>query len=316
MTASAEKTPEVLFVDDEKRVLKSMGALFREGFQVHLAHNGQEALEIVDSHEIDVVVSDQRMPEMTGIEVLRSVKERSPATMRILLTGYSDLDAIIQSINEGEVYRFINKPWANEELRSTVGDAALVAQRSRGISDKEESLGETGSDPGVLVIDEDPEVQQAIQDSLGVSFRLRFAKDAEEAVKILEAEEIGIILSETNVRAEDMTDLLFVIKRYNPNIVNLVISEHSDPSLVIKLINQGQVHRFLPKPVDRDAYWACVNTAMKRYQAIRKSLERKETALADRYRPEEPKGESSETDLSVSPGIIGRLRALRQGIGA
>ena len=314
MPEAAEKTPEVLFVDDEKRILKSMKALFRNGFQVHLADNGAEALDIIRHHEIDVVVSDQRMPQMTGIEVLRSVKESSPATMRILLTGYSDLNAIIQSINEGEVYRFINKPWANEELRATVADAAQIAQRSRELPDNSED-NVIGAAPtaGVLVIDDDPEVRREIETSIGVSFNVRYAETMEETVDALERDEIGVIISETSVRAGDMTDLLLLVKRYNRNIVNLVMSEHSDPSLVIRLINQGQVHRFLPKPVDRDAYWACVNAAMKRYQAIQQSLARNDGTLADRYRPEAPVEEGMS---SVPAGITDRLRSLRSSLGA
>jgi DNA-binding NtrC family response regulator len=314
MPDSADKTPEVLFVDDERRILKSMKALFRNGFQVHLADNGAEALDIIRQNEIDVVVSDQRMPRMTGIEVLRSVKESSPATMRILLTGYSDLNAIIQSINEGEVYRFINKPWANEELRATVADAAQIAQRSRELPDNSED-NVIGAAPtaGVLVIDDDPEVRREIETSIGVSFNVRFAQTMEETVDALERDEIGVIISETSVRAGDMTDLLLLVKRYNRNIVNLVMSEHSDPSLVIRLINQGQVHRFLPKPVDRDAYWACVNAAMKRYQAIQQSLARNDATLADRYRPEAP----AEGGMSSVPaGITERLRSLRSSLGA
>jgi len=314
MTEAAEKKPEVLFVDDEKRILKSMKALFRNGFQVHLADNGAEALDIIRSNEIDVVVSDQRMPQMTGIEVLRSVKESSPATMRILLTGYSDLNAIIQSINEGEVYRFINKPWANEELRATVADAAEIAQRSRALPDNsEDSFIGTAQATGVLVIDDDPEVRQEIENSIGVSFNVRYAETMEETVEVLENDEIGVIISETSVRSGDMTDLLLLVKRYNRNIVNLVMSEHSDPSLVIRLINQGQVHRFLPKPVARDAYWACVNAAMKRYWAIQESLAQNDTTLVDRYQPDAPQ---SEEDSSVPAGISDRLRSLRSNLGA
>ena len=314
MTEAADKTPEVLFVDDEKRILKSMKALFRSGFQVHLADNGAEALDIVRDNEIDVIVSDQRMPQMTGIEVLRSVKERSPATMRILLTGYSDLSAIIQSINEGEVYRFINKPWANDELRATVADAAQIAQRSRDLPDNtEDGVIGAAQSAGVLVIDDDPEVRKEIENSIGVSFQVHFAETMEETVAALEKDEIGVIISETNLRSGDMTDLLLLVKRYNRNLVNLVMSEHSDPSLVIRLINQGQVHRFLPKPVDRDSYWAVVNAAMKRYQAIQESLKRDDGTLADRYQPSAP---GKEVEDSVPAGITNRLRSLRASLGA
>ena len=83
------------------------------------AENGALALEFVKRFGIHVVVSDQRMPSMTGVELLRQVKELSPNSVRMLLTGYSDLAAIVGSINEGEVFRFVKKPWDNAEMQKT-----------------------------------------------------------------------------------------------------------------------------------------------------------------------------------------------------
>ena len=83
--------PSVLFVDDEKRVLNSMRAMFRRDYNLFLTTRGDEALKIIDENDIDVVVADQRMPMMTGVEVLTAVKSSSPDTVRILLTGYADL---------------------------------------------------------------------------------------------------------------------------------------------------------------------------------------------------------------------------------
>ena len=97
----------LLFVDDERRVLTSMRAMFRREYQVLLANSGLEALALLREHKVDVIVSDQRMPGMTGIEVLKQVKVLAPNAMRILLTGYADLQAIEASINEGEVFRYL-----------------------------------------------------------------------------------------------------------------------------------------------------------------------------------------------------------------
>lgn len=121
--------PKVLFVDDEQRVLNSMRIMFRRRFDLFLATDGATALEVVRRHPIDVVVADHRMPHMTGVEVLAAVKTLSPQTVRILLTGYADLDAIEGSINEGEVFRFLTKPCAPAELRQAV-DLAVQASRS------------------------------------------------------------------------------------------------------------------------------------------------------------------------------------------
>ncbi|MDJ0709682.1 MAG: response regulator [Woeseiaceae bacterium] len=124
MTAKAR----ILFVDDEKRVLNAMRGLFRRDYELFLANSGSDALSIVSDNDIDVIVADQRMPGMTGIEVLAQIKQRSPRTVRILLTGYADPSAIQGSINEGEVFRFLSKPCPPNLLRETLGLAVDVSK--------------------------------------------------------------------------------------------------------------------------------------------------------------------------------------------
>lgn len=123
----AAQKANVMFVDDEKRVLTSMRALFRREYNVHLANSGVEALELLERQDMDVIVSDQRMPGMTGVDVLKACKTRAPRAMRILLTGYADKDAIEASINEGEVFRYLTKPCARDTLRETLALAVDAA---------------------------------------------------------------------------------------------------------------------------------------------------------------------------------------------
>ncbi|MGI9204721.1 MAG: response regulator [Woeseiaceae bacterium] len=118
----------ILFVDDEKRVLNSMRGLFRREFELFLTTDGSDAIRIASEYPIDVVVADQRMPGMTGIEVLGKVKELSPNTVRILLTGYADPEAVEGSINIGEVFRFLSKPCPPKTLRETL---KLAVEASR-----------------------------------------------------------------------------------------------------------------------------------------------------------------------------------------
>lgn len=124
---AAPRKPSVLFVDDEKRVLNSMRALFRRDYDLHLTTSGEEAVRLCSEHDIDVIVADQRMPGMTGVDVLGAVKESAPRTVRILLTGYADLDAIEGSINVGEVFRFLSKPCPPDNLRETLRLAIRAA---------------------------------------------------------------------------------------------------------------------------------------------------------------------------------------------
>ena len=120
--------PALLFVDDERRVLTSMRALFRREYEVLLADSGQEALDILAEREVHVVVSDQRMPGMTGVELLAEVRESYPGSMRILLTGYADLEAVEASINESEVFRYLMKPCPSDELKDSVRLAVQAAR--------------------------------------------------------------------------------------------------------------------------------------------------------------------------------------------
>jgi len=116
----------VLYVDDEQNNLLSFKAAFRREFNVYTAISGHEALEIVKNEDIDIIITDQRMPNMTGVEFLQHVIPIAPNPIRILLTGYSDINAVVDAINKGEVYRYLTKPWDNEFLKTTIRQAHEV----------------------------------------------------------------------------------------------------------------------------------------------------------------------------------------------
>jgi len=117
----AAKEKNILVVDDEETVRDSLASILsREGYRVSMAESGEEGLRILKDQPIQLVISDHNMPQMTGIEFLKLVRERHPQVLRIMLTGDPDPQTIIRSINEGEVYRFIKKPWDNTMLRVTV----------------------------------------------------------------------------------------------------------------------------------------------------------------------------------------------------
>ena len=128
--AAVATRPRVLFVDDEPRVLNSMRIMFRREYDTFFADNGPSALSILKAHDIDVIVCDHRMPEMTGVEVLTQAKALSPRSVRILLTGYADLSAVEGSINDSEVFRFLTKPCAPDELKQTIKLATTLAHET------------------------------------------------------------------------------------------------------------------------------------------------------------------------------------------
>jgi putative two-component system response regulator len=111
---------KILFVDDESPNLRLLERLFRGSYELFTAESGVQALKILAVHDIAVIISDQRMPEMTGIDFLKKAAEMRPQTVRIMLTGYTDAEALVEAINSGVVYKYMTKPWNNDELRNTV----------------------------------------------------------------------------------------------------------------------------------------------------------------------------------------------------
>jgi two-component system NtrC family sensor kinase len=116
--------PNILFVDDEEYVLTAIQRHFLDDdYEIHTAHSGKEALEILRTVPVQVVVSDYRMPEMNGGELLRIVSQQWPETVRIVLSGYADISAVISAINDGAIFKFVTKPWDESELRLAVQEA-------------------------------------------------------------------------------------------------------------------------------------------------------------------------------------------------
>jgi len=115
----------VLFVDDDAKVLTSLKrGLIEEPYNILFANSGKEALEILKQQEVNVIVTDMRMPEMNGLELLKVVKKDYPHIIRMILSGYTDIDTLLTAINEGEIFRFIPKPWkSNEELKTVIRQA-------------------------------------------------------------------------------------------------------------------------------------------------------------------------------------------------
>jgi response regulator RpfG family c-di-GMP phosphodiesterase len=119
----------LLFVDDEPSILSALRRLFRpEGYRILVAEGGTSGLAILEQETVDLIISDMRMPEMDGATFLRQARARRPETIRILLTGYADVTSTIAAINEGEIYRYISKPWDDAEIIKVVREA-LERQR-------------------------------------------------------------------------------------------------------------------------------------------------------------------------------------------
>jgi response regulator RpfG family c-di-GMP phosphodiesterase len=113
----------ILYVDDELNNLVSFKAVFRIKYNVTTAISGEEAIQILRKNNINIIITDQRMPQMTGVEFLESILDEFPDPIRILLTGYADMNAVIDAVNKGKIFHYLSKPWNEEELDLTINRA-------------------------------------------------------------------------------------------------------------------------------------------------------------------------------------------------
>lgn len=116
-------TYKIMVVDDEPANIRLLDRLFRSDYEVVVAGSGAEALRLLQQHDVALILTDQRMPDMTGIELLQRTAGLRPHMVRIILTGYTDVETLVEAINSGLVYKYVTKPWNNEELRLTISRA-------------------------------------------------------------------------------------------------------------------------------------------------------------------------------------------------
>ncbi len=119
----------LLIVDDEADVCDSVHDLLRREFRVLKAHSGAEGYRIMQEEEVHIIMTDQRMPQVSGVELLTKIKARNPQAVRMLFTGYADLESIIAAINQGHVFQFLKKPWEPDDLLNAVRQAATEYER-------------------------------------------------------------------------------------------------------------------------------------------------------------------------------------------
>ncbi len=131
----------IIYIDDEENNLVSFKATFRMKYNIFTAISAEEAKKIMDDKPIDIIITDQRMPNTTGVEFLESILEKYPEPMRILLTGYADLNAVIDAVNKGKIFHYLTKPWNEAELDDTIKRAYDVYKLRRDEKELTEKLG-------------------------------------------------------------------------------------------------------------------------------------------------------------------------------
>jgi response regulator RpfG family c-di-GMP phosphodiesterase len=326
---------KLLCVDDEQFILSALQRLFKSQYEVLTAGSGQAAVKLLEQTPVDVVISDQRMPGMTGVDLFKHIRETSPSTMRVLLTGYADLPATIEAVNSGEVFRYVTKPWNNDSLRMTVALAMRAAQRTSAllppaaaqgleiratVAAREaapaavaksavaapapaHTSGMTNFAPEieVLVLDGDPGVFALVREQLGGERLSHGAHGLEQAADLLESRpQIGVLITEARIGNDDLVHVLATLRSVRPSLVTIVASRLADAQLVIKLINQGQIYRYIGKPLNPDKLRTELSGAIRRHSLLRNS-----PTLNDRHVAEvvKPVQESIERNQHAGGGL-------------
>lgn len=298
--------PKVLLVDDEERILRSLGMLLRMQYQVFATSDGREALAILKREKIHVVVSDQRMPIMTGTELLQQAREVSPDTIRILLTGYADADAALDAVNEGEIFRYINKPWGPKELRDTIAQAAEIAVRLEDATAVAPQPVEAAVDDGrltCLVLDQDESTYVAVRDILGAQHDVVWRQSVQGALQVLAHKKVAILITELSLGNEDLSAMVKTLKQEHPDLLTIILTCFKDTSRLVELINQAQVFRYLPKPLRKGLLTKSIESTLVRYNSNRVQPVRLATQVV-----EKPQDEQQQSESSKIADYLARLR--------
>ena len=236
MQRKVSSKPQILYVDDEKENLTNFRYVFRGTYDVHIAQSAEEGYGILKQHEIHVVIADQRMPGETGVQFLENIVSQYPAAIRMILTGYSDINAVIDAINRSKIYYYLQKPWDEKEMRLVI-DNAVKLYRSRvecnepaaGLNRNTEGLSR-GDNRIPLKVSEKTRLVEEIRSS---GEQLQISEERLRA--IFEAARDGIFVKDLSLRYTHL----------NAGMVNLLRSE---PDRIIGRTDE----RFLNKDLARN----------------------------------------------------------------
>jgi response regulator RpfG family c-di-GMP phosphodiesterase len=346
---------KLLFVDDEPHILEGLSQLFDTVYDVHTAGSGAEAIGFVKANpDTAIVVSDQRMPMMKGIDVLKAIRDISADTIRILLTGYADADAILDSVNVGEVFRYIKKPWNAEQIQEVMQLAAMTytAKKQRTPStplksmdavtaameqlQKQKSIEETffsklttehaadtteqvfekafhgaQGKPKILVVDDEKGILVALSQLLSNEYDVITCQSAEEATEMLKKDSfVTLLLTDQRMPKKSGTELLIESKDIAPLVPKVLITAYTDVEDVIRLINEGQIFRYIQKPWNPATLRETIAEAVTLYKhQVTAQLSETKSRFSE---PLAPTDTNSQPKKAIDSDALSKLKALSE----
>ncbi|WP_223787772.1 response regulator [Marinicella meishanensis] len=266
-TVVTQPRPQVLLVDDEPRILRSLRAALKRDYDITTASNGRDAQKIIKANaNLSVIISDERMPGLLGHELLAWSKQHRPQVTRILMTGYSDLQAIQNSINEAEVFKYITKPWNIGELKAVIDDGIIHENTHHQFldSDRPEPTNEC-----LLAIMNRVNSNDGIYHKVAKSLAKKtvMADDIGAVFNVLERHSnVGVLfVDDDRVDADTVNTVTLIHEKY-PSVVIIVATSAADGNSAIKLLNSGQIFRYLVKPLTATRLLPMLQAAIKQYE--------------------------------------------------
>jgi CheY-like chemotaxis protein len=206
----------ILVVDDEPVILSTVSELFGQEYTIYLAAGAEEALAILDRERVHVVVSDYKMPGMDGISLLIEVKQRHPGVVRVLMTGYADMQLVIRAMNEGEIHRFLSKPYKSFEFRRILEEAV-------GLSRIVERRADNPQGRTVLVAHDSTICQATLRLLLTPAYQVLSTANGIEALGILSTRKVDALVLGVGLELIDGCTIASYLKKEKQSAVPLVI---------------------------------------------------------------------------------------------
>ncbi|GAB4190704.1 MAG: response regulator [Wenzhouxiangellaceae bacterium] len=277
----------ILFVDDEIRVLNSLRATFRHDYEISVADSPSKALDLLQQNQFDVVVSDERMPGMRGHQLLRQVRERSPATVRVLLTGYVDADALANSINEAGVYRYLQKPWSISDLSQVLQDACdisqaaepiLVDQIQADVMAKREGRADNPPnqlDLSIMGVGDHVRLGQYLP---GAHFALSERSMARAVPVVMRRPDIGVMVIDLEEAGVSLSQCLAMLHEKRSDIVVIGVGALKNHHQALSLVNSNDLQKLVTSMLSREQSEALLKEVGQQHHRLRRQRENPELA--------------------------------------
>ena len=267
LTRPPHTLPKILLVDDEPRILRSLKAALRSKYRIVTASNGYDAKDLLNKHkDISVVVSDERMPKLLGHELLCWVKINYPRCSRVLMTGYSDIEALQNSINDAEIYRYLTKPWDLPKLKETI-DNAIALSKTAQLNPQLKTVENKKEKCDIVVLDRQNESEK-IYKKLAWSISQDLHTFSEPSSVINELQDnphVGVLFVDTNCGDESTIELVCEVHKTYPNIIVIIVTSAVNGTSAIQMLNEGQIFRYLVKPVTLTRLKPMILAAVKKF---------------------------------------------------